>query len=206
MPSPRKAAPRRRLTADARREQLLETARAVFMRQGLGGTTLREISDAADVNIALLYRHFDSKEELFELAVAEPLERALEGLVAHASEQSVYINRPDVQRALVTQAAARVLDAVVEITPLLGVVLFSEHGAKFYRDHLAPAIGTIAEAADVAKPFAKHRPYDSDLIARMMIGVSLMYGLQELFGGRPVDREAVTREMTDLMFEGVVPR
>src|SRR5882724_3933712 len=105
MTPPRKAAPRRRLTADARREQLLETARAVFMRQGLGGTTLREISDAAEVNIALLYRHFESKEQLFELAVAQPLEQALEGLVSSASEASVYVNRPDIQRALVTQAA-----------------------------------------------------------------------------------------------------
>lgn len=199
-------APRRRMTADARREQLLETARTVFLRSGLGGTTVRDITDAADVNTALLYRHFASKEELFDAAVAQPLQDALEGVVSRAREASVYIGRPDVQRAAVADTIGRLLQAMGEITPLLGVVLFSERGAAFHAEHLAPAVRTIAQAADIARPHTGHRPYDPELVATMLVGTCFWHGLQEVFEGEHGDRDRVARELTDLLFDGIVPR
>lgn len=194
------------MSADARREQLLRTAREVFLRRGYGGTTVRDISDAAGVNIALLYRHFASKEELFDEAVGQPLGAALDGLVDIANTTSDYVGRTDVQRQIVGDMIAALLDAMTEITPLLGVVLFSERGAAFYRDRLEPAMGTIREAADAAKPHWEHREYDTDTMSMLIVGMCLMYGLRTLFGGPAYDRDAVARELTDLIFDGLLPR
>ncbi len=204
--TPPAAAPRRRMTASARREQLLETAREVFLRRGYGETTVRDISDAAEVNVALLYRHFQSKEELFDAAVAQPLEEALKTAVEGAAHADVWSGRPDLQRAIVVDIAEALLTAMAQITPLLGVVLFSDRGAAFYRDHVATAIETVSQAAKTAMPDAAVRPYDTEVVANVMVGLCLSYGLREQFGGPDVDRRHVAEELTELIFDGIVER
>ncbi len=195
--------PRRRMTADARRTQLLETAREVFLQQGFDGTTVRDISEAAGVNIALLYRHFDSKEILFEEAIWQPLVETLDDFVTLAGEATRYAGRDDVQRAIVGQLMRQLLDAMLEITPLLGIVLFSPRGRDFYRDRFAPAIGLITTAADAAKPHWEHREYDTDTLSMIIIGKCFMYGLRTAFDGEPFDPDAVSIELTTLIFDGL---
>jgi AcrR family transcriptional regulator len=54
-----------RLTAEARREAIVEAVRDVFAQKGFDGTTTRELAQAAGVSEALLYKHFPSKESLY---------------------------------------------------------------------------------------------------------------------------------------------
>jgi AcrR family transcriptional regulator len=57
--------PRRRLTADRRRQQLIDVALESFARNGLEATTMDDIASAAGVTKPLLYQHFRSKRALF---------------------------------------------------------------------------------------------------------------------------------------------
>ncbi|WP_305785327.1 TetR/AcrR family transcriptional regulator [Symbioplanes lichenis] len=59
-------APRRRRNASQTRQLLLEVASTRFARDGYATTTVRDIADAAGVNVALINRYFTSKEGLFE--------------------------------------------------------------------------------------------------------------------------------------------
>ena len=54
-----------RLTAEARREAIVDAVRDVFAEKGFDGTTTRELARAAGVSEALLYKHFPSKESLY---------------------------------------------------------------------------------------------------------------------------------------------
>lgn len=54
-----------RLSATARREQILEVALEIFGRSGYHGASMNEIAEAAGVTKPVLYQHFDSKSELF---------------------------------------------------------------------------------------------------------------------------------------------
>jgi AcrR family transcriptional regulator len=54
-----------RLTATARREQLLEVALDVFARAGYHATSMNEVAEAAGVTKPVLYQHFSSKRELY---------------------------------------------------------------------------------------------------------------------------------------------
>jgi AcrR family transcriptional regulator len=54
-----------RLTAEARKEAIVEAVRDVFAEKGFDGTTTRELAKAAGVSEALLYKHFPSKESLY---------------------------------------------------------------------------------------------------------------------------------------------
>jgi AcrR family transcriptional regulator len=54
----------------AKRRQIMEGARAVFLAQGFDGASMGEIARQANVSKGTLYVYFESKEDLFE-AMAE---------------------------------------------------------------------------------------------------------------------------------------
>lgn len=54
------------MRADARREQLIGVAVGLFSRKGFAGTTTKEIAAAAGVTEALIFRHFPTKDALYD--------------------------------------------------------------------------------------------------------------------------------------------
>jgi TetR/AcrR family transcriptional regulator len=56
---------RARLTADARRQAVLETACLVFSRSSYRAATTAEIAREAGISEPILYRHFGSKRDLY---------------------------------------------------------------------------------------------------------------------------------------------
>lgn len=54
-----------RLTAEARKESIVEAVQDIFAEKGLDGTTIKELAQVAGVSEALLYKHFPSKESLY---------------------------------------------------------------------------------------------------------------------------------------------
>jgi AcrR family transcriptional regulator len=57
----------------AREQTIIATTRALFDERGLRDAPVHEIARAAGLNKALIYRSFDSKEEIFVLTVADYL-------------------------------------------------------------------------------------------------------------------------------------
>lgn len=54
-----------RLSAEDRKLQILHVAVNLFSQRGFGGTTTREIAQAAGVSEAMVFRHFATKQELY---------------------------------------------------------------------------------------------------------------------------------------------
>jgi AcrR family transcriptional regulator len=67
-----------RLRRAERREQLLAAATRAFARAGFAATSLDDIAAAAGISRVLLYRHFDSKTDLYRAV----LDRAVARLTA----------------------------------------------------------------------------------------------------------------------------
>ena len=57
--------PRQRLTAHVRKEAIARDALPLFARKGLHGVTTKELATACGVSEALIFRHFPTKEALF---------------------------------------------------------------------------------------------------------------------------------------------
>ena len=55
-----------RMPGDKRREQILTTAFELFSRKGFSGTTTKDIAKAAGVSEAMVFKHFASKDELYD--------------------------------------------------------------------------------------------------------------------------------------------
>ncbi|HTE68967.1 MAG TPA: helix-turn-helix domain-containing protein [Actinomycetes bacterium] len=79
-PTAKAAAPSsvRRLRRAERREQLLAAATQAFARTGFAATSLDDIAEAAGISRVLLYRHFESKTDLYRAV----LDRAITRLTA----------------------------------------------------------------------------------------------------------------------------
>jgi len=78
----------------AKRRQVIEGARAVFMSAGFDAASMNDIARAAGVSKGTLYAYFDSKEALFEALIRE--ERA------HQPERTISFpaDEPDPAKAL----------------------------------------------------------------------------------------------------------
>ena len=91
-PTIKETAPYTRMSGEARRQQLLEVAICLFSQKGFSGTRTKEIAAAAQVNEAILFRHFASKEELYAAmldckAGASQMEQLLGELSEHAERR-----------------------------------------------------------------------------------------------------------------------
>ena len=60
----------RRVSSAERRQKILDAARPLFADLGFRGVTTRAVAEAAAISEALLYRHFESKEELYKAVLA----------------------------------------------------------------------------------------------------------------------------------------
>src|SRR5215470_1873715 len=60
--------------SSATQEKILDSAEELFMEHGFEATSLRQITAAADVNLAAVNYHFGSKEELFQSVLTRRLD------------------------------------------------------------------------------------------------------------------------------------
>ena len=64
--------------SDAKRQSILHGAKATFLRNGFGGTSMDSVAAAAGVSKMTVYRHFGSKEELFAGVITELCQRIVQ--------------------------------------------------------------------------------------------------------------------------------
>ena len=64
-------------TVNKRRSEILARAAALFAKQGIATTTVREIADAVGILSGSLYHHFESKEEMVEEIISSYLDDLL---------------------------------------------------------------------------------------------------------------------------------
>jgi AcrR family transcriptional regulator len=91
----------------SRRQQILDTAAAVFAEKGIASTTVRDISEQVGIYSGSLYHHFKSKEEIVA-GILEPIVAsqvaALERIMATTDDPVEILSRGVV--AAVSQTAA----------------------------------------------------------------------------------------------------
>jgi AcrR family transcriptional regulator len=62
---------------DERKEQIMEAALKVFARRGIIGTKMSMIATEAGISPGLLYRYFESKDELFSALVQQAMKESI---------------------------------------------------------------------------------------------------------------------------------
>ncbi|MBV6507880.1 MAG: hypothetical protein JJLCMIEE_00938 [Acidimicrobiales bacterium] len=195
---------RQRLTREERRDQIIEAARGVFLSVGPRART-RDIAEAAGVNEALLYQHFRSKEEIFEEAVVYPVERVVTQLAADVAALPDHLGY-EMHREITESFIRELLVATRDSVSLLTTVLFSEPeaGRAFYRNRIWPLIDTVAAIVTRNLPAWEHRDFDVETTVRAVLWMSLGVSIDSELTGREFDPEVVARQLTELIFRGLL--
>ncbi len=132
----------------AKRRQIIDGARAVFLAQGFDAASMNDIARAAGVSKGTLYVYFKNKEELFEAIVEQECEAQAEGIfdidpADHDVEAVLtrlgvayvkFLCRPE------KASAIRIVIAIADRMP--------ELGAKFYKTGPARGIAKLAAYID----------------------------------------------------------
>ena len=181
-----------RLTATARREQLLDVALAVFGRSGYHATSMNDVAEAAGVTKPVLYQHFDSKRDLYLALIDEVGTRLLTaigrattstddgkeqtelGFRAYfrwvAGDHDAFmllfgggVRQDDEFREAIRRITSSAADAVA---PLIAVDIEPEH-----RRTLAHALVGLAEGAS-RRLVERGEDFDPDEIARVVASLA----------------------------------
>ncbi|MCX4786376.1 TetR/AcrR family transcriptional regulator [Streptomyces sp. NBC_01221] len=197
---------RQRLTADERRAQIITAARGVFVKYGFAGARTRDIAAEADVNEALVYRHFRSKEELFEVAVVAPLEKTVARLVrVSGTPPPDFDETGNAMHERTRQYMRDLLQVMDEVAPLLGVMLFGDAGtaATYYRERVAPLLAEVQRVVALNVSSWRHRDFDAELVVQSAFGAAWFHATAARLSGRPIDHGAVADSITTLLLDGL---
>jgi AcrR family transcriptional regulator len=186
--------PQRRRTympAEQRRAQIITAAQKVFARSNLKGARTRDLAEAAGVNQATIFEHFESKEALFHAAVVQPLIDAMRGMHGRVEVYERATN-PDELADLAYESANRHVADMVEVFPLLVAALFSdpELGRQLYREHIVPlnkARGHILDGL-------ARDGIDLDFIGLANFGMLFAVALDHHFGEANADLPQMARQ------------
>ncbi|HUD84889.1 MAG TPA: TetR/AcrR family transcriptional regulator [Xanthobacteraceae bacterium] len=132
----------------AKRRQIIEGARGVFLAQGFDAASMNDIARAAGVSKGTLYVYFDHKEELFEAIVEQECDAQAEGIF------DLDPNDHDVEAVLKRLGAAYVkfLCRPEKASAVRTVIAIADRmpeiGRRFYES--GPAVGIARLAAYLA--------------------------------------------------------
>lgn len=187
--------------AEKRREIALAASR-VFVAGGLEGARTADIAAAAGVTETILYRHFRSKEDIFEEAVLAPVEHLANELLTLTKEFR-HIT-PQRRLELTQETHRRLYSVVAEIAPLIGVALFSNHeaGSEFYRQRLVPVFDRVTKALAEAMPASVRAVIDPRTLFFTIFGMHLSVALDADLRGADVDPAEVASDVTNLIAFG----
>jgi AcrR family transcriptional regulator len=203
-----------RLSTAQRRSQILGVAREEFLTQGYAGARIQAVADAAGVTSALIYKHFESKEVLFEDAVMAPLHDLL---VQRIEDVRTLPTDPDgtAQHESTRMFMRVLLRMFVESVEALGVILFGEHqrAQRFYGSHIRPLIDACIEASRANFTRWPHRDFDLETAVQAAFGMAFWLAMDRslrmtergsaLTGAelRTLDQRADW--LADLLFRGI---
>ena len=181
--------------------QILEAARRVFLTLG-PRTRVSDIADEAGINVALIYQHFESKDELFAAAVVYPIEQIVDGLGLSA----VALPNTDVeQRENTLYFMREVLGALLESIPLFGIVLFAdfESGRRFYNERIAPLFDDIMKTISNNLNSWSHREFDFSVTTPAAFGMCWGVAMDAAFRGITIDVDRAAKQLNDVIFDGL---
>jgi AcrR family transcriptional regulator len=133
------------------KSRILDTAEQLFGMNGFEGTSLRDITTAAEVNLAAINYHFQSKDSLIDAIVArriEPVNKKRLELLDAAGPH------PSLEQILCAFMAPVMRVKADALAPLMGRILSNPElfVERVFHKHLAPVSQRFIDALSQALP------------------------------------------------------
>ena len=186
------------------RIRILEAALYLFSKKGYLGATTREIAGRAGVAEITLYRHFPSKEKLFEEMVT------LYSFLPALREMLPELRKMEYRQAL-TGLARKFLGRLSERRELIRIMqsemaVYPSKVKKIYHGLIGEMFSTLASYFEELQKQGKLRAFQPELAAKAFLGMFFShFHAQELLhakGLKNIDEKVVIREFVKLFAEG----
>jgi AcrR family transcriptional regulator len=202
------ATPQLRYSAAGRREQIVNVATPLFARHGYQGTTTKQIAERAGITEALIFRHFQSKDELYWAVIQKKIEAVAP---REQLRERLDLCAEDVE--LFTLLGVDMLERRAKDQTLSRLLLFSalenhKLSNRFFRTYVADYYDVLAGFIRERIERGEFRKVDPLLAARGFLGMVIYYSwVQELFGGKryqKFDVQHVSRTMAEIWLRGML--
>jgi AcrR family transcriptional regulator len=193
---------------DAKRHDILKAAMDLFARNGFRGTTTRDLASHADVNEAIIFRHFHSKNDLYRAILEEKLSEIRDARWTGCQQPSEETD----PRTFLEAFGRHFLERHVQDTTFMRLLLFSALEGHELSEMF---IGSIAGKDPLASYLQSlmdngtFRRMDPNLAARAFLGMFVSFlQMQEIFGQKKVwdfDRAEVVETFVSIFLSGMKP-
>jgi TetR/AcrR family transcriptional regulator len=198
------------MSASDRRTQLLDAALNVFSQKGFNGATTKEIAAAAGVTEAIVFRHFPSKQALYQAVIES--EMANPAFHKWMVEAQSCMERED-DRGLFRAIAIAILEGYRDDPRMERVLLFAaleghEQGLAHFRSFSMPIFELLRDYLVKRQQAGALAPINPGLMLAAISGMAERYAmLTRLFGFHldTPDQEVVDT-FTHILMNGIQAR
>jgi len=194
----------RKIQAQERRVQILDTALEVFARQGFRGSSIQDIARAAAISPGLLYHYFPSKDELLR-AIIET--HSYLPQLREVLEKRQYLPAKEVFEEIIA-GFLRVLDKERNMVALLvRDVAFDPEGNDVWAEMCREGVALLENYLNGRIASGEFRPHNTKVTARCAYSIIIMFHLtQEIFKTNGVTREEFLKEAIQNLLKGIEAR
>jgi AcrR family transcriptional regulator len=202
---------RTRLGRDARRDQILDCALAVFARQGFHETSIAAICAHARIARGTLYQYFTDKRAV----LAALIERIVGRIIEAVQHWPRFDLPPDGEWtaehnvAFVEGRCLQLMAVVFADADTASLILRMARGTGFAREALAridaEVVSVIAADVRTAAELGVVRPFDPQIVAEFIVGGIEKIFIRALDDGRAIDVARIARDIAVLVSSGLVP-
>jgi AcrR family transcriptional regulator len=186
----------------ARREEILETATALFAEQGFSDAVTQALAERLGVGKGTIYRHFPSKRALF-LAATDRVMRKLQECVS-ANVAGIEDGLVRIERGIAT-----FLQFFADHPPFVELLIqerayFKDRKRPTYFEHREINIQRWKQLYKNLMAAGRMREMPVEQISTVMSNV--LYGIMvtNFFNGQPAPADVQAREILDVVFVGVL--
>lgn len=185
--------------------RILKAAERLFARNGYGGTTTRDLAQAAGVAEGTLFRHFDSKKAILVEVATHGWVEILTDLLTELSEMASY--------KAIGQVMRRRMGNLAQNGDKLRVCFMEAQFHPELREQVQSEV--IAKMTDVAEAFFQtamdrgvYRPMNPRVVARIFLGMFAISGFSQATLGddasSPKAMQELAEGLTDIFLNGVL--
>ena len=185
--------------------RILKSAEKLFAKHGYGGTTTRDLAQAAGVAEGTLFRHFENKKAILVAVATQGWMEILTDLLTELSEMGSYKAVAQVMRKRMLGLQAN--------TDMLRVCFMEAQFHPELRDRIQAEV--IDKMTDVAEAFfqtamdrGEYRQMNPRVVARIFLGMFTVSGFSQSTmadeASSPEDMKEMAETLADVFLNGVL--
>jgi AcrR family transcriptional regulator len=185
--------------------KILDAALRLFAQRGYGGTTTRDLAQAAGVAEGTLFRHFENKKAILVEVATQGWVEILTDLLTELSEMGSY--------KAISQVMHRRMLNLRKNTDMMRVCFMEAQFHPELREQIQTQV--IGKMTDVAEAFFQtamdrgiYRPMNPRVVARIFLGMFAVAGFSQTTlgddGGSIQNMKELAEGLADIFLNGVL--